>query len=307
MNGTATLAEATRAGELGHRFLVPVDLSVLESEIAKFVQVIDNDLNVGENFVFVGRKVPQRCAAGAIREGREIVILMGVDVSRISGHELALVLMSLQGCLDKLYQLVNGGIDWTKATSDVIVRHNELKEWLEDLPKDLIPVTKWRNGPRQRRTLNEFPAQPVQSPVFMATWHTCVLVAMAFALGIAVGIPLNQLFAIGKGVAEPANTKPSEVADSHSVEPKFGSSVVRDPTPIPLVGMSVGIVDLLRNASQADKIDAIVDIFAMLPSNGSIATQEFKALIEFSSRLMEKGCFDEAKRIVTKISSLRGA
>jgi hypothetical protein len=311
MNGTAIFAETPRAGELGHRFLVPVDLSVSESEIAKFFQVIDGDLSVGANFVAIGRKVPQRSAAGAIREGREVVILVGVDVSRISGYELALVLTSLQGCLDKLYHLVNGGIDWTKATGEGIVRRKELKVWLEDLPTDLIPVTEWRNGPRQRRALKAIPAQPPQRPIYKATWRTCVFVAIAFALGLAGGIPVNQLFSFGNGVAKPGNTKTSEVVNSHSVEPKGGSSVARDPIPDAptnrVVSVSVGIADLLQNTIRVGNVDALVNMLAMLPSNGSIATQDFETLIEFTSRLTKQERFDDGKRIVTQISRLRGA
>lgn len=54
MNGLALFAETPRAGELGHRFLVPFNLSVSESEVAEFVQVADSDLSVGENFVAIG-------------------------------------------------------------------------------------------------------------------------------------------------------------------------------------------------------------------------------------------------------------
>ena len=91
MNGAVLFAETPRAGELGHRFLAPFDLSVSESEIAAFFQDIGSDLSVGENFVAVGRKVPQRSPAGAIREGREVVMLVGVDASQVSGTDLALV------------------------------------------------------------------------------------------------------------------------------------------------------------------------------------------------------------------------
>ncbi|MBI5764288.1 MAG: hypothetical protein HZA51_12270 [Planctomycetes bacterium] len=72
MNDLTLFAETPRAGELGHRFLVPADLAVSEFEIAKFVEVSDRNVSIGEKFIAIGRSVPQRSGAGA-REGCESI------------------------------------------------------------------------------------------------------------------------------------------------------------------------------------------------------------------------------------------
>ena len=268
MNGLALFAETPRAGELGHRFLVPVDLSISESEIAEFVQVADSDVSVGENFVAIGRNVPQHSAAGAVRVGREVVVLAGIDVSRVSSHEFALIVTSLQGCLNRLDQLVIGGIEWNRtAMGEVIVRRKELQEWLDDVQAVTVPVTEWRNGPRQRWAVTAPPVHTPQPPICMVTWRTSVPVLLALALGIAIGAAVDQEYLRRSKVSQPAKTPTSKGTISNSPKPHGGP--ISPPNNIPLnpASSSMGISDLLRNAVHAGKVDALVDILTLLPSS----------------------------------------
>ena len=306
MNGLALFAETPRAEEFGHRFLVPADLTVSEFEMAKFFQVAERNISVGENFIAVGRSVSQRSGVGTVRVGREVVILAGIDVPRASGQALSQILTLLQECTGKLEQLVLSEIDWTcMAQPGVIVRRQEMQEWFNDLRSISPPVAEWRDGPRRLQATEASDFQPSELPIRRMP------VLVALALGIAAGAFFDHLYFRGSTVTQPDKTTAIEAAASHSVEPTGDpkSAPVHGPInpPSSSVNLAVGIADLLENADRAGKVDALVDILTSLPSKGSISVQDSEALIDFCSRLKELNRFDDCLRVVNQVIGLREA
>lgn len=238
------------------------------------------------------------------------MVLAGIDVTRVSAHDLARIVMSLQECLDKLDQLVSGGLDWNSITAgEVIVRRKELRDWLDVLSTVPISVTEWRNGPRHLSTMRATPSQQLHAPIFMVKWRTSLLALLAFALGIAGGVSFVKFHFLGNALTQRDQTTTNDDIASPSDEPKRRPKSAPGST-VPISrpgGVSVDNADVLRKAVQTGKVDALVDILTLLPSNGSIAAEDFHALIEFSTGLVEKSRFDDGVRIVTQLIRLQGA
>ncbi len=148
MSGLALFVETPRAGELGHRFLVAGNDQARERQIAEYVKSVDKDVSVGANFIGVARSVRQHSGT-AIRTGREIIVLAGVDVSRITGPSRDQLLTTLQKHLDRLEHLVLRGIDWSRLpNAELVVRSAELSQWLDEIRAFQFPETEWLGGPR---------------------------------------------------------------------------------------------------------------------------------------------------------------
>lgn len=314
MTDLALFAETPRAGMFGHRFMVPTNLAVSEAELAKFFVAADREVSIGENYISIGRSVPQHNGVGAVREGCEVVFLAGIDVPRVSRQAYSQILIRLRDCTDKFEKLVLNEIDWgSMSQSEVIVRRQEMQEWLNDLRSVCLPVTAWRDGPRELRETLPGCLKPSETPIRKITWFTSASVSTVFVLGIAAGACLDQLYLRGRDVTQPDKTTTNEVADSHTVEPHEGSESVPGHASIIPVGGSanlfVSIDDLLKlkNADRVGNVDTLVDILTSQPSKDSISAQDCKALINFSSGLEELNRHEDCLRIVEQIVRLKDA
>lgn len=148
MSTLGLFAETPRAGDLGHRFLVTGKDQSPERQIAEYLKSVDKDISFGANFIGVARSVQQHSGT-AVRTGREIIVLAGVDVSRFPGPSRDRLLALLQEHLDRLEQLVLRGIDWSRLPhAELVVRSSELSQWLDEVRALGIPETEWLGGPR---------------------------------------------------------------------------------------------------------------------------------------------------------------
>lgn len=148
MSMLALFAETPRAGDLGHRFLVAGKDQTPERQIAEYLKSVDKDVSFGANFIGVARSVQQHSGI-AVRTGREIIVLAGVDVSRIPRSSRDKVLTLLRDLLDRLERLVLNGVDWSRLPrADLVVRNPELSRWLDEIENLALPEVAWFQGPR---------------------------------------------------------------------------------------------------------------------------------------------------------------
>jgi hypothetical protein len=148
----ALFIETPRAGEHGHRILVGTRQKGLDPSIAvNFLRMLDKDDSVGENFVGVSRTVKQVCGT-AVREGREIIVLAGVDATKISTTDLEDLKKWLEEKLDQFENSVLSKTAWSQLSDrNVLIEEAVLGEWLEEIDQERkLPHTDWCSGPRPR-------------------------------------------------------------------------------------------------------------------------------------------------------------
>lgn len=216
MNATVLLAETPRAGGLGHRFLVPTGCSISEANLTAFFQSAGEN-PIGCNFLAVSRAVEQHVDGGAVREGAEVLILAGIDVSKMSDSERRYAKVNLHALMDSLAKLVTSDIEWSLATEPgLIVTRPEFAEWLRDTPAFRVPSTEWRRGP-QRSALAGPPPRNWQSRLDNNVKNIAV-VAISLVIGAFGGIAVDRYLTTPRNpkVAHPGSSsvKPSTLTKS---------------------------------------------------------------------------------------------
>ena len=146
MKAPTLIAETSLAGELGHRFLVPEDLMGQEQLVRRFVSEAVSHL-AGGNFLAVTRKVQQTLENGTVRDGTEILVLIGVDVGRLSVSDYINCQRSLFHRLEDMNRLVTGTIEWRRAESSLLVPCPSMERWIQEDAFDRLPATSVDDGP----------------------------------------------------------------------------------------------------------------------------------------------------------------
>jgi len=101
--------------------------------------------------VGVSRTVKQVCGT-AVREGREIIVLAGVDATKISTTALKDLKKWLEEKLDQFQNSVLSKTDWSQLSDrNVLIEEAVLGEWLKEIDQERkLPHTDWCSGPRPR-------------------------------------------------------------------------------------------------------------------------------------------------------------
>lgn len=159
MSELMLFAETPRAGKHGHRFLVPDRCVASDREVASFFMSDSCAISIGKNFIAVRRSADQDLGDGRLRTGKEILVLAGTDVGRMSKVELVTVVGELQEFLDRLEHLVTKEIDWNcQSRPDLtVVKRPELTDWLESLAPHRLPTINWRDGPQRLGSPSRLP------------------------------------------------------------------------------------------------------------------------------------------------------
>lgn len=176
MSTLALFVETPRAGNHGHRFLVSCEDQVPEKRIAEYVKAVDKDVSFGANYLGVARSVEQR--GTAVREGREIVVLVGIDISRANVHLQKELTGLLRKYLEQLEQLLQT-IDWSHVGRErIVIYRRELSGWLDEVQRryPLRPV-QWIKGPR-----------PLRNSTKARTWRRIAVVVIIIAIMIISGL-----------------------------------------------------------------------------------------------------------------------
>lgn len=313
MSDPTLLAETPRAGTLGHRFLVPIDLEASETEAAAFVQIVGDGISVGKNFIAIASRVTQQNGSGTVRTGRELVVLAGVDVLQLSGGQFAQLVLFLQDALSKLERLVTNGIDWTRAsTLEVILRRQELQQWLGQLRTLSWPTTEWRGGPLALNTADLPCSQPAVKPLNNRKLQNVLLAVAACAFAsVAVAFYLylsrdtapinpeltwrNNPIAVDVGAQQISS-------ESESIRELNGNADANESPSSPPLDHTTAVISLLRNAIAADKVDVIVEVLSLLDRETRGAELCWDAIVEYGSQLVKSERFDDGARVLQAIS-----
>ena len=127
MTGLRLIVETPRGGEAGHRFLTSRD-DMGESEVALTAAAASQNA-VGRTYISVSRQVTQRILNGAVREGTERMILVGLDVGRLRPEQIEQVKSELTTLLPSLDNLIES-MDWPSDNRSSVIARMELRHWV---------------------------------------------------------------------------------------------------------------------------------------------------------------------------------
>ena len=121
------IAQTPRAGLRNHNLVIPTGVPILIPEVQEYLNRANFKLE-GKNYIAVSQMVEQ-VANG--RSGREILMLVGLDVEKLSNEQLEAVRSKLQDYLSSFATLVTKDIDWNKSSGNFI-EHSDLDKWGQD-------------------------------------------------------------------------------------------------------------------------------------------------------------------------------
>ncbi len=133
MNKPQLVAETPRAGKWNHRFIAAQNGSLSDSEVAKMIAAARRNPQ-GDDYLAVSADTAQSVSG---RTGKEILVLMGVDVKKLSDSQRQQIIAQLDQRLADLATLVTEEIDWDKNGQAILIKRPELGEWEKgfgDLP-----------------------------------------------------------------------------------------------------------------------------------------------------------------------------
>lgn len=249
MNRPILFAETPRAGRLGHRFLVAADNPLSEPLLSAFARAVNaDDAPVwGANFLGVAHPAEQ-FVGPTVRIGREIMIVAGVDVERLSESSRARLSEKLKDFLNRLESEVLQVIDWTRLPSgELVVPAKPLTDWNNELLELRLPVADWQAGPRRsekslrpavEKTAPSNPSASTSVPekhsvetvsrlhrkLFLTTIGVCIVLLLLFSFTVADG-PIKKLFQAGRNllkhdrpITEPEIVPPEVVIDEQVIQ-----------------------------------------------------------------------------------------
>ena len=137
-------AETPRAGQYGHRFLVPEGVSVSESEVVAAFSSTKEGVSFGRDHIAVGRKVKQLSQSGTIRDGLEVIVLTGLNSATLPDCRFNQLVEVLRRHSLSLESLILTGINWSNVLQDtIIVPSPEMRDWLYELERVAASEVNW--------------------------------------------------------------------------------------------------------------------------------------------------------------------
>lgn len=144
MSSLRLYAETPRAGQYGHRFLVPEGVSVSESEVVSAFSSTKEGVSFGRDHIAVGRKVKQLSLGGTTRDGLEVIVLTGLNAATLPDCRFNQLVEVLRRHSLSLESLVLTGINWGKVLQDtIIVPSSDMRDWLYELERVAASEVNW--------------------------------------------------------------------------------------------------------------------------------------------------------------------
>ncbi len=315
MSELALFAETPRAGQLGHRFLASLGLSISENEMAAFIQAATDDVTLGENFVAVGRNVPQQAVCGTFREGREVLVLAGIDVRRTPGHLLARIVEVLREQITSLDCLIRDGIDWSCVSqTEVVLQRAELAAWLAALQALCVTRVAFSEGPRPLRTVVPVSESASPSTGCGKDDRICRAALVFVQLSLLV-TGLIAGFLVGVWYSDGASTTVTAGSPDDGGPPNRG-----DPKPAALdpgeidPGSSDGEVktasyagELIRNAAEDPDARKLPQLLSLFPHDANLPHSSVEKVLDTCEQLLKTGQPYDAVRLAQQASALGAA
>lgn len=140
MIGLRLIVETPRGGEAGHRFLTSRH-DMGDSEVASVATEASQNA-VGRSYISVSRQVTQRLPNGAVREGAERMILVGLDVDLLQPEQTEQVKSELTSFLLSLDTLI-ASMDWPSGNRSTVIACKELRNWVAGEMFARLPLSEW--------------------------------------------------------------------------------------------------------------------------------------------------------------------
>ncbi len=209
MSRIQLIAETPRAGQWNHCFIVAPTGDLSGEEVIREVLTAARHCPQGEDYLAVSVEAAQMLSG---RTGREILVLTGIEVNRLSDTQRQQVMVQLERRLADLATLVTEKVDWEQEGKGGLVKRVELVDWEKDF-SDLPPARKRRlsQSERKRRT-NQL------------IWAGSVIGILL--VGIAIWSLKNpesqstekETIVAGPTVAGPTSEGPPQPADNETIE-----------------------------------------------------------------------------------------
>ncbi len=143
------IAETPRAGNLGHRFLVSPQTPCQPAQIAAYCEQASKQAT-GKNYLAASQTVEQHMANGSIRQGKELLILHGLQTEKMTEQERANLARELKSLFPLLQELVRKEITWQKADQQLCLELQELGDWKRE---KLSALALFCNRQRKRKRI----------------------------------------------------------------------------------------------------------------------------------------------------------
>jgi hypothetical protein len=122
------IAETPRACLENHCLVVPPHLTIPEREVFNRISAAIYQ-SEGKDYIAVSSIVEQ---TETCRQGHEVLVLVGIDIKRLSEIEREKVRSKLESYLSLFEILVTETIDWKNEHGRLIVQRPELEIWGQD-------------------------------------------------------------------------------------------------------------------------------------------------------------------------------
>jgi len=131
------IAQTPRAGEENHCIIAPCLLPISEREVFHRISMAIHQPE-GKDYLAVSQTVEQ---TGSTRHGREILVLVGIDINKLSATQRDNAHSKLKHYLSQFETLVTQTINWKKENIALLVYRPELEIWGQDTLFSRLPQT----------------------------------------------------------------------------------------------------------------------------------------------------------------------
>tara|TARA_Y100000310_G_scaffold340800_1_gene437816 strand:+ start:2759 stop:3244 length:486 start_codon:yes stop_codon:yes gene_type:complete len=135
------IIETPRAGQWGHRFITTSNFKSDSLVVANYCMRGFRQTE-GDDFISSTRLVKQISPNGAVRDGNEIIMLAGINVSKLTVQEKIRITKELEKHLVDLEYLIKHVIDWDIEGKNLIVKRKELDLWLKEMI-EFLKITRY--------------------------------------------------------------------------------------------------------------------------------------------------------------------
>lgn len=122
------IAQTPRAGEENHCIVVPRSLPISEREVFHRINTAVYQAE-GKDYLAVSRVVEQ---TNSKRQGREMLVLVGLDVNRLTNQQRDEVRAKLEHYFSQFEVLITKCIDWKGENGTSLKQRPELEKWAND-------------------------------------------------------------------------------------------------------------------------------------------------------------------------------
>jgi hypothetical protein len=155
MTGLGLVVETPRGGNAGHRFLTSRN-NIGESEIAR-AAAASSQSAVGRAYISISRQVTQQLPNGAVREGCERLILLGLDVDELRPDQIEQVKVELAKLLPSLDSLIQS-IQWPYDGQSTVIAREELWHWVDSEAFRHLPVSRFMDSNSAAKSVSPYRA-----------------------------------------------------------------------------------------------------------------------------------------------------